>query len=134
MLSLNMVLLYLGWLAQAQGFPNLVTRGAQASFYGFDMARMLKFLLDELTSGNIGAEIPTYVRNDNSDAAYRVDSANTVTNEKRLTGVLESNREELEQNNWLIVWYIHGDINTSDGLTKSLSSVNLIGLSSNNIS
>ena len=28
----------------------------------------------------------------------------------RLTGFLESNREELEQNNWLIVGYIPGGI------------------------
>ena len=38
----------------------------QAVFYGFDMARMLKGLLAELLIGNIGVEIPTYVRNDNS--------------------------------------------------------------------
>ena len=32
---------------------------------------------------------------------------------------LESNREELEKNDWLSIWYIPGGINTSGGLTKS---------------
>ena len=77
-------------------------------FYGFDMARMLKGLSADLLFGNIGVAIPTYVRNDNSTAAYHVDSPNTVTDEKRLNGLLESNREELERNNWMSVGYIHG--------------------------
>ena len=64
----------------------------QALFYGFDMARMLKGLLEELTFVNIGVAIPTYVRNDNSDAVYRGDSVNTVTNEKLPNGFLDSNR------------------------------------------
>ena len=38
-------------------------------------------LLAELIFGNMGVAIPTYVRNDNSDAAYQVGSVNTVTNE-----------------------------------------------------
>ena len=105
----------------------------QASFYGFDMKRMSKCLLSELTFGVSGAEIPTYVRNDNSDAVYQVDPVNTVTNEKRLNGFLASNREELEQNNWLGVGYILGNINTPDGLTESLSSVNPRNLLAGNI-
>ena len=55
------------------------------------MARTLKGLLAELMRGYIGVEIPTYVRNDNSDAVYRVDSVNTATGEKRLNGLLERN-------------------------------------------
>ena len=55
--------------------------GSQALFYGCDMARMLKGLLEELIFGNMGSEIPTYVRNDNPDVSYQVDSSNTVTNE-----------------------------------------------------
>ena len=47
--------------------------------------------------------IQTRDRNDNSEAARRVDSANTATNEKRLNVFLWSNREELEQNEWLRV-------------------------------
>ena len=47
--------------------------GIQALFYGFDMARMLKGRLSELTFGNMGLAIPTYARNDNSDALYQVD-------------------------------------------------------------
>ena len=66
-------------------------------------------------------EIPTYVRNDNSDAVYQVDSSNTVTSGKRLNAFLDNNREEIEKNNRLIAGYIHGDINTPCGLAKSLS-------------
>ena len=51
----------------------------QALFYGFDMERMLEGLLEELMFWNVGVEIPTYVRSDNSDAVYRADSVNTVT-------------------------------------------------------
>ena len=56
---------------------------------------------------------------DNSGAVYRADSVNTVNNEKRLNGSLASTREEIGQNSWLGVGYIHGDINTSGGI-KSL--------------
>ena len=56
------------------------------------MAGALKGILAELLFGNIGVVIPTYVRNDNSDAAYRSDYVNTVENGKRLNGFLESNR------------------------------------------
>ena len=76
-------------------------------FYGFDMDRMLKGLLADLLFGNIGLEIPTYVRNDNSTAAYQVDSANTVTNAKHLNGLPESNRgirEKQLAECWLYSW------------------------------
>ena len=63
------------------------------------MARMLKGLLAELPIGNIGIEIPAYVRNDNSDGGYQVDSANAVTIEKRPNGFPVTNREELEKTN-----------------------------------
>ena len=63
----------------------------RALFYGFNMAGMLKWLFAELLFGNIGAAIPTLVRNDNSGAMYQVDSANTVTNEQRLNGAPKSN-------------------------------------------
>ena len=46
------------------------------------MARMSKGLLTELLFGNIGVEIPTYVRDDNSKVVYQVDPAETVTNAK----------------------------------------------------
>ena len=64
----------------------------QAGFYVPGMARMLKGLLAELLFGNIGVEMPTYVRNNNSTVAHQVDSVKTVTNAKRLNGFLESNR------------------------------------------
>ena len=57
---------------------------------------------------------------------------NTVTNEKRLNGFLESNREELLLNPWLGVGYIPGGLNTSDSMTKSMSSVNLRSLLAEN--
>ena len=53
----------------------------QSLFYGFDMTRALEGLLYELIFGNMGVGIPAYVRNDNSDAAYQVDSVNTATSE-----------------------------------------------------
>ena len=96
----------------------------QTLFYGFDMARMLKGLLAELLFGGIDVEIQTYVGNDYSDDAYQVDSANTAAGEKRPNALLESNREELEGNQWLSDGYIHGDINTPDGLTEILYGVN----------
>ena len=103
----------------------------QELFYGFDMARMLKGPLAELTLGGMVLEIPTYVRGDNSGAAYQVDSVNTVTNEKRPIGAPESNMG-LDQNDWLGVCYIPGDMNTSGGLTKAMSSANMRHLLSDN--
>ena len=85
---------------------------------------MLKGLLSELLLGDIGVAIPTYVRNDNSTASYQVDAVSTVTNEKRLGGSPGSNRCELDKNSWSSVGYIPGDMNTSDGLTKTISSSN----------
>ena len=55
--------------------------GGTSIFYGFDMERALNGLLDELTFGNMGSEIPKYVRINNSGASYQLDSANTVTSE-----------------------------------------------------
>ena len=52
---------------------------------------------------------------------------------KRLNGFLESNREGLLLNPWLGVGYIPGDLNTSDGMAKSMSSVNLRSLMAENI-
>ena len=94
---------------------------------------MLNVMLSELMSWNMDVEIPTYVRCDNSDAVYQVGSANTAASEKLLKGFLESNSEELDQNNWLSVGFTPGDMNTSDGLTKILSSGNLRNLLASNI-
>ena len=133
MSSFDMLLRCTVWVTAPRGYPHLFTRWKYNRCLFFDMARMLKGLLDELTFGNMVVEIPTYVRNDNSDASYHVDAVNTVTNEKRLNGFLESNREELGRNNWLIVGYNPGNINTSDGLAASLSSANLRNLLENSI-
>ena len=70
-------------------------------FYGFDMDRMLKGILEELLFGNIGVEISTYVRSDNFKILQQVESVKSVSKEKRLSGFFESNREELENNHWL---------------------------------
>ena len=88
--------------------------GAHVLFYGFDMATMSNGHLAELIFGNMGPEIPTYVRNDNSDAAYRADTANILNNEKRLNVFLEINGG-LEQNGRLGVGRIPGNTNNSDG-------------------
>ena len=78
--------------------------------------------------------MPTYVRNDNSDSLYQVDSVHTETNEKRINGLLGRNSEGLGQNSWLGVGYIPGDINTSDGPTEILSSAELRNILARNIS
>ena len=95
---------------------------------------MLKGLLAEILFGNIGVEIPTYVRNGNSAVVYQVDSANTVTNETRLNNFLESNRGELENTDWLSIGYIPGAMNTSGGSTKSMTGAKLRSLLNGNIS
>ena len=132
MLSIRRVLRTPRLVTKVIECPHLVTRGNTSIVYGFDMARMLKVLLAGLMFGNVGVEIPTYVRNDNSDAVYRADSVNTATNEKRLNGFLESNREALEKNDWLSVGYIPGDANTSDGVTKAMSSSTMRDLVTHN--
>ena len=93
---------------------------------------MLRGLLAELLFGVIGVKIPTYVGNDNSTAAYQVDPSNKVTGGKLLTGFLESNREELGGDGWRSVGYSLGNLNTSDGLTKAMSSAGLRGLLNGN--
>ena len=109
--------------------------GVHALFNGFDMSRMLKGILAELTVGDIGVETPTYVRIGNSGALYHVASVNTATSEKRLNGFLEreSNRE-IEQNDWLSVGYMHWDMNTSDGLTSAMFSASMRNLLTGNTS
>ena len=89
-------------------------------------------MLAELLFENVGCSINTYARNYNSGAVYHMDSMNTVANEKRLNGLLESNREELLLNPWLGVGYIPGELNTSDSMTKSMSSANLRSLLAEN--
>ena len=93
---------------------------------------MLQGPVAELMFGDMCVEIPTYVRNDNADALYQVDSANTVANEKRLDGLLERNREEIDQNSWFCVGFTPGDMDPSDGLTIKLSSANIQDLLARN--
>ena len=54
--------------------------------------------------------------------------------QKRLNNSPESNRGELEKNNWLIIGYTPGGINASDGLTKSMTGVVLKRLLNEHIS
>ena len=88
------------------------------------MEGMLNGVLSEILFGNIGAGIPSYVRNDNADAACQLDSANTVDNEKRINSFVESNRGSRKQQ--MVDRAVYpGGINTPDGLTKRLYNVNL---------
>ena len=94
----------------------------QASLYGFGMAGVLKGLLGALLIGDIGEEIPTYVRSDICATAYRVDSVKTADSEKLLNGPLGSNRGDLEQNNWPVIGYAPKGLDTSGNLTKAATS------------
>ena len=49
-----------------------------------------------------------------------------------MNGFLESNRGKLLFNPWLGVGYIRGELNTSDGMKKSMTSVNLRNLLAGN--
>ena len=89
---------------------------------------MLKGMLSELWFGDTGVAIPTHVRNDNSTLVYQIGPVRKVAKAKRLDCCLESNREELGNDNWMIVVYIPGGVNTSDGLTKATSSANFGGV------
>ena len=68
---------------------NKCSRGPTSSYACGGACAILRFrhgrdvdrLLAELVFGNMGIEISTYVRNDNSNAAYHVDFVNTSTKE-----------------------------------------------------
>ena len=65
------------------------------------MEGVLKEILPELLVGDTGLAIQTYVLNDNADALRRADSANSVTIEKRIGGLLERNWGDWERpNGW----------------------------------
>ena len=104
-----------------------------AAFYGFDMDGALKGLLTELLFGNIGVAIPTYVRSNNSTVVHQIDSAGAVTNAKRLNRFLESDREEIEQNDRRIIGYIPGGLNTAGELANAKPSKILRMLLNGNI-
>ena len=83
-------------------------------------------MLAELFFGNVGCSDNSYVRGDNSDAAYQMDSMNTVTREVMLNGFLEGNRGGGGINESIVrVGFIPGELNTPDGMTKSMTCVNL---------
>ena len=87
-------------------------------FYGFDVVRMSKCLLGRLLFSNIGKEIPTYVRNDNSTVVYRVDSSNTVTFGARLNGFSKVIEKNWGRNNWPGIGYIPGEDKYSQWVNK----------------
>ena len=81
MLSFDMVLLYRGRVTKSQ-WPLILLRGGNTCIVlCLRHVQDVKGLLAELMFGNMGSEIPTYVRSDNSDSSYQVDSVNTSTKE-----------------------------------------------------
>ena len=128
MLSIDMASMYHGLVIGVLERQRLVSRENTSVVLWFRHGQDVKGMLSELTFGDVGVEIHTYVRNDNSDALRQVDSVNVATSGKRSNGFLESNREEIEQKDWSIVGNIHGYMNTADGLTKAMSSANMRNL------
>ena len=59
----------------------------QSLFLRFRHVQGVKGLSSELIYGDIGVEIPTYVRNDNPDAPNQVDSVNTAQGENAQTAL-----------------------------------------------
>ena len=128
-----MALLYPGWVIKVLEYQHLVSRGKyKHCFTVSTWPGALKGMLSELTFGGIWVGIPTYERKDNSDAVYQVNSLNTVNNARRLSGLPGSNRVELGKNDWLSVGYISGDMSTSGGLNKAISSANMRNLLTRN--
>ena len=69
----------------------------QDSHRGLDNDRFLKSSLEDLLLfGNENVVIETRMRKDNPGVAQQVLSINSVTKERRLSGCLDSNREELD--------------------------------------
>ena len=64
----------------------------KSAIYGFDTARFQKSLAAELLMGNEGLRAETIVRNDNSSVVENAHSAKSVTGDRRLNSLLESNR------------------------------------------
>ena len=64
----------------------------QDLFLGFDTSRCLKITLSGLSFGNGNIATETRIRNDNSGVVEHAHSINSVANERRLGGFLESNR------------------------------------------
>ena len=65
--------------------------------HGFGTSRFLKKrTLSELLFGNEKVEIETRIRNDNASVVERVRPINSLDNERRSNGMLESNTKEFE--------------------------------------
>ena len=89
----------------------------QSAFRGFDTALFLGSMIEVPPFGNV--DIATRIRNDNSIVAEHVHPINSVTNERRLNGSLESDSEESETNPTLALSHIAGPINISEEMMKS---------------
>ena len=107
--------------------------GVQVAFRGFYTARFLKSMLGELFTGSGNVDIETRVRSDNSSVVENAQPTNTVTKNRRLNGLLESNREELETDRFLGLSHIAGPLNISGEMAKSTPQTQLILLLFRNI-
>ena len=81
-------------------------------------------MISMLLFGNGNIDIGARIRNDNSSVLEHVRSINSVTTERRLNGVPESNREELETNHWLALSHIMGPLNITDEVGKQRPEIN----------
>ena len=79
-------------------------------------------------------EVETRIRNDNSGVVGHVHSINSVTEARRLNGLLESNSEDSGANPGLDLPRIADPLCIPDELTKSTTQTKLIFLLSRNIS
>ena len=70
--------------------------------------------------------IGTGIRRDNSSVAEHVHPISSVTEGRRLNGLLESNREELGNNAWLDLSHIMGGLGISDEMANATTQNKLI--------
>ena len=90
----------------------------QAAFRCFGDARFLKISPSELRA-NENVDIETRIRNDNSIVVEHVHSINSVTKERRMRGLVGSNIEELDINQWLALSNIMGGLGISDEMARA---------------
>ena len=88
-------------------------------------------MLVGLLSRGGGIDISTWIRNDNSSVVEHVRSINSVTKERALHGLLESNRAALGEKPLLALSIITGPLNISDGMAKTMARNKLILLPRN---
>ena len=84
--------------------------------------------------GNGNIDIGAIIRNDNSIVVEHVRPINSVTQERRSNGSVESNREESETKPWLVLSHITGILNIPEEVAKSATRKRLILVPSRSIS